>query len=104
MLAAPIGIVNNGDFIPIVYENTPVPFKRHVTMSTAENSQSAVELKVCEKSDGSAEPTHLATVVLKELQAKPKGETKINVVFTADKAGVLVRSPDVRMFARIKLI
>lgn len=92
VLAAPIGILNNGNFVKVIFENTPVPFKRHVTVSTSEDNQSSIELKVGEGREGSAEPAHLATVVLKDLQAKPKGEAKINVVFTADKTGGLVRN------------
>jgi L1 cell adhesion molecule like protein len=89
VLAAPVGILNNGNFVKVIYENTPVPFKRHVTVSTSEDNQSSIELKVGEGRDGSAEAVHLATLVLKDLQAKPKGTAKINVVFTADKAGSL---------------
>lgn len=92
VLSAPVGIVTSGNFIKVIHENTPVPFKRHVTVSTSEDNQSSVELKVAEGRDGSAEPVHLATLVLKDLQAKPKGAAKINVVFTADKTGGLVRS------------
>ena len=91
VLAAPVGILNNGNFVKVIYENTPVPFKRHVTVSTSEDNQSSIELKVGEERDGSAEAVHLATLVLQDLQAKPKGTAKINVVFTADKAGSLVR-------------
>ncbi len=74
----------------IVERNTPVPVERVRVFTTSMDNQEEVNLKICqgeEKKLSENEP--LGILTLHSIPPRPRGKTKIEVVFTIDSDGIL---------------
>ena len=90
-----IGVVG-GYNETIVERNTPVPVERVRVFTTSRDHQTEVVIKISQgEAKRFAENEPLGVLKLSGLPARPRGETKIEVVFTIDADGILsVRARD----------
>ncbi|HEU0034245.1 MAG TPA: Hsp70 family protein [Kofleriaceae bacterium] len=94
---ATLGIQTAGGYIEQVLEkNAPIPIEKTRVFTTARDNQTRVEIDCCRGENRRyAENEPLGTLVLEQLEAKPRGDLKIEVSFRVDADGILhVRASD----------
>jgi molecular chaperone DnaK len=82
----------------LIRRNSRVPTEMKRTFVTSRDKQQIVRLQVCQgESRRIEENVVLGDLVLERLEARPRGETTIEVTFTIDASGILqVRARDAR--------
>jgi molecular chaperone DnaK len=94
---ATLSIQTAGGFTERVLEkNSPIPIERSRVFTTARDLQTRVEIDCCRgESRRYEENEPLGTLVLENLDEKPRGDLKIEVTFRVDSDGILhVRAAD----------
>ncbi|HTJ45011.1 MAG TPA: Hsp70 family protein [Kofleriaceae bacterium] len=96
---ASFGISTVGGYCEeLIRRNSRVPTEMKKLFVTSRDRQSLVRIRVCQgESRRLDENVVLGDLVLDNLEARPRGETKIEVTFTIDASGILqVRARDAR--------
>jgi molecular chaperone DnaK len=94
---ATLGIGTAGGFSErLLDKNSPIPIEKVRVFTTARDNQTRVEIDCCR---GEArrydENEPLGTLILEDIEAKARGEIKIEVCFRVDSDGILhVRAVD----------
>jgi molecular chaperone DnaK len=94
-----LGIAVAGGYTELIIEkNTPIPVERTKTFVTSHDSQTLVNIQVCQgESRRFAENSPLGTLSLDNIPSRKRGEAEIEVTFTIDTDGILnVRARDVK--------
>jgi nucleoid-associated protein YgaU len=86
-MAGTIGIkIANGDFYPIIEENSPV--KRRLVLTTVHDKQSNLQIDLFRSiSKSMLDAQYIGSLVVEANRSKPKGEPSIEMVISADRDG-----------------
>jgi hypothetical protein len=86
-MAGTIGIkIANGDFYPIIEENSPV--KRRLVLTTVHDKQSNVQIDLFRSiSKSMLDAQYIGSLLVETNRAKPKGEPSIEMVISVDRDG-----------------
>jgi hypothetical protein len=86
-MAGTIGIkIANGDFYPIIEENSPV--KRRLVLTTVHDRQSNVQIDLFRSiSKSMLDAQYIGSLLVETSTSKPKGEPSIEMVISADRDG-----------------
>jgi len=86
-----LGIRVAGDRMSVVIPaNTSIPTRERKVFATTEDNQAFVAIEVYQgEHDGTQHNRRLGRVVLGDLRAAPKGQTRVEVSFTMDADGIL---------------
>jgi nucleoid-associated protein YgaU len=86
-MAGTIGIkIANGDFYPIIEENSPV--KRRLVLTTVHDKQSNVQIDLFRSiSKSMLDAQYIGSLLVETSRAKPKGEPSIEMIISADMDG-----------------
>jgi LysM repeat protein len=86
-MAGTIGIrIANGDFYPIIEENSPE--KKRLVLTTAHDKQGSVQIDLFRSiSKSMLDAQYIGCIVVENINRKPKGEPSIEMVISSDKNG-----------------
>jgi molecular chaperone DnaK len=86
------------DHIPLIRRNARVPAEIRKTFITSRDRQQVVRIVICQGESRRLEDNLvIGDLVLDNLEARPRGETSIEVTFAIDASGILnVRARDAR--------
>jgi hypothetical protein len=86
-MAGTIGIkIANGDFYPIIEENSPV--KRRLVLTTVHDRQGSVQIDLYRSiSKSMLDAQYIGSLLVEKIRSKPKGEPSIEMVISADSNG-----------------
>jgi nucleoid-associated protein YgaU len=86
-MASTIGIkVANGEFYPIMEENSPV--KKRLILTTAHDNQKSIQVDLYNSyAKTMADALYVGSLVVENLQARPKGEPNIEMILSSNAAG-----------------
>jgi hypothetical protein len=86
-MAGTIGIkIANGDFYPIIEENSPV--KRRLVLTTVHDRQSNVQIDLFRSiSKSMLDAQYIGSLLVETSSSRPKGEPSIEMVISADSDG-----------------
>jgi hypothetical protein len=86
-MAGTIGIkIANGDFYPIIEENSPV--KRRLVLTTVHDRQKSVQIDLFRSiSKSMLDAQYIGSLVVEKINSKPKGEPSIEMVISVDSNG-----------------
>jgi nucleoid-associated protein YgaU len=86
-MAGTIGIkIANGDFYPIIEENSPV--KRRLVLTTVHDRQSNVQIDLFRSiSKSMLDAQYIGSLIVETSSSKPKGEPSIEMVISVDGDG-----------------
>jgi len=86
-MAGTIGIkIANGDFYPIIEENSPV--KRRLVLTTVHDKQNNVQIDLFRSiSKSMLDAQYIGSLVVENLSSRPKGEPSIEMIISADDEG-----------------
>jgi nucleoid-associated protein YgaU len=86
-MAGTIGIkIANGDFYPIIEENSPV--KRRLVLTTVHDRQSNVQIDLFRSiSKSMLDAQYIGSLVVETNSSKPKGEPSIEMIISVDRDG-----------------
>jgi hypothetical protein len=91
-MASTIGIkVANGEFYPIMEENSPV--KKRLILTTAHDNQTSIQVDLYNSyAKTMADALYVGTLVVDNLQPRPKGEPNIEMTLSSNSAGRITAS------------
>jgi hypothetical protein len=86
-MAGTIGIkIANGDFYPIIGENSPV--KKRLVLTTVHDRQSNVQIDLYRSiSKSMLDAQYIGSLVVEDINSKPKGEPSIEMIISVDGDG-----------------
>ena len=86
-MAGTIGIkIANGDFYPIIEENSPV--KKRLVLTTVHDKQNNVQIDLFRSiSKSMLDAQYIGSLVVEDISSKPKGEPSIEMILSADRDG-----------------
>jgi hypothetical protein len=86
-MASTIGIkVANGEFYPITEENSPV--KKRLILTTAHDNQKSIQIDLYHSyAKTMADALYVGSLVVENLQPRPKGEPNIEMILSSNAAG-----------------
>jgi hypothetical protein len=86
-MAGTIGIkIANGDFYPIIEENSPV--KKRLVLTTVHDRQSNVQIDLFRSiSKSMLDAQYIGRLTMEKIRSKPRGEPSIEMVVSADRDG-----------------
>jgi hypothetical protein len=86
-MASTIGIkVANGDFYPIMEENSPV--KKRLILTTAHDDQKSVQIDLYNSfAKTMADALYVGSLVIENIKPRPKGEPSIEMTLASNAAG-----------------
>jgi hypothetical protein len=86
-MASTIGIkVANGEFYPIMEENSPV--KRRLVLTTVHDNQKSVQIDLYNSfAKTMADALYVGSLVVENIKPRPKGEPSIEMVLASNAAG-----------------
>ncbi|MDR1596966.1 MAG: LysM peptidoglycan-binding domain-containing protein [Treponema sp.] len=86
-MASTIGIkVANGDFYPIMEENSPV--KKRLVLTTVHDDQKSVQIDLYNSfAKTMADALYVGSLVIENIKARPKGEPSIEMILASNAAG-----------------
>ena len=86
-MASNIGIkIANGDFYPILEENSSV--KKRLILTTVHDNQPSVQIDLYRSAVSSmTDAQYIGSLVIERIKAKPKGEPSIEMVISSNKNG-----------------
>jgi len=86
-MAGTIGIkIANGDFYPIIEENSPV--KRRLVLTTVRDEQNNVQIDLFRSiAKSMLDAQYIGSLLVGNIGSKPKGDPSIEMVISADKDG-----------------
>jgi nucleoid-associated protein YgaU len=91
-MASTIGIkVANGEFYPIMEENSPV--KKRLILTTAHDSQKSIQVDLYNSYGKTmADALYVGSLVVDNLQPRPRGEPNIEMTLSSDSSGRIMAS------------
>jgi hypothetical protein len=86
-MASTIGIkVANGEFYPIMEENSPV--KKRLVLTTAHDNQKSIQVDLYNSfAKTMADALYVGSLVVENIQPRPKGEPNIEMTLSSNSAG-----------------
>ena len=86
-MASTIGIkVANGEFYPIMEENSPV--KKRLVLTTAHDNQRSIQVDLYNSyAKTMADALYVGSLVVENLKPQPKGEPNIEMILSSNSAG-----------------
>jgi len=89
-MASTIGIkIANGDFYPLVEENSQI--KKRLVLTTVHDNQPSVQIDLYRSPvNKMADAQYIGTVVVEKIKLKPKGEPSIEMVISSDANGNII--------------
>jgi hypothetical protein len=86
-MASTIGIkVANGEFYPIMEENSPV--KKRLILTTAHDNQKSIQIDLYNSyAKTMADALYVGSLVVEDLKPRPRGEPNIEMVLSSNSAG-----------------
>ncbi|MCL2765098.1 MAG: LysM peptidoglycan-binding domain-containing protein [Treponema sp.] len=89
-MASNIGIkIANGDFYPIMEENSSI--KKRLILTTVHDDQPSVQIDLYRSQQGTMpDAQYIGSLVVENIKAKPKGEPSIEMVISSDNNGDIV--------------
>jgi hypothetical protein len=89
-MASTIGIkVANGEFYPIMEENSPV--KKRLVVTTAHDNQKSIQIDLYNSYEKTmADALYVGSLVVENLAPRPKGQPDIEMILSSNSAGQIV--------------
>jgi hypothetical protein len=89
-MAGTIGIkIANGDFYPIIEENSPV--KRRLVLTTVRDEQNNVQIDLFRSiAKSMLDAQYIGSLLVGNINSRPKGDPSIEMVISADKDGNII--------------
>ena len=86
-MASSIGIkIANGDFFPLVEENSSI--KKRLILTTVHDDQPSVQIDLYRSPiNDMSDAQYIGTVVVENIKQKPKGEPSIEMIISSDENG-----------------
>jgi hypothetical protein len=86
-MASTIGIkVANGEFYPIMEENSPI--KKRLVLTTAHDDQKSIQIDLYNSyAQTMADALYVGSLVVENLKPQPKGEPNIEMILSSNSAG-----------------
>jgi len=89
-MASNIGIkIANGEFYPILEENSSI--KKRLILTTVHDNQPSVQIDLYRsQASAMADAQYIGSLVVENVQPKPKGEPSIEMVISSDENGEII--------------
>jgi hypothetical protein len=89
-MASTIGIkVANGEFYPIMEENSPA--KKRLVLTTAHDNQKSIQIDLYNSYERTmADALYVGSLVVENLKPLPKGEPNIEMILSSNSAGQII--------------